>query len=503
MVEIRKRHCWECLRRRLVCDFALPGCNRCKSSGVDCPGYSETPPVRVRWLEPGRVKSRQRKSPAKHRDQACRPKSDSVSSNSSDDTQIINTIRPDLRPDLKTEVHALIDAFEYYNDCMYPRLAQTQRLGTNTNIYKIPVELFRAGLASPNHIRLGLVCMTISHRMNQMGHNADSKALQSNFFHYRGLLIRSLNNEIGVPHKRNSDVVLAGILTLLFADAQQGIAKHWRHHIEGARRLINLRGGILQLIKSPGVLPIALCFVFLIVNADTSSPASDLLVETLPLQQLYSIIDQFGGNGYAFQMCPPPLFLDIIKINHIRSRASKVDTTQDDTLQKEASQILSQVYGFPGEEWASANDKHDDENLLLISIFQSAVALYCMSSLQSVGVLPPDPRLKSNRYMETRILYELLNKALNPLPSAGSNGYFLWPLVVLGVQAIGACGNLRTFVRENLVNLSASSGTHGPLAACQVLETFWASGKTEWDDCFRESTMLTTILTVNRGQLLK
>jgi hypothetical protein len=56
--ERRKRHCWECLRRCLVCDSTEPACKRCSASDTVCPGYSDVKPIRLRWLEPGRVKVR-------------------------------------------------------------------------------------------------------------------------------------------------------------------------------------------------------------------------------------------------------------------------------------------------------------------------------------------------------------------------------------------------------------------------------------------------------------
>ena len=54
-----KRQCWECLRRRLVCDFALPSCNKCQKGGKACPGYDPQKPLQ--WLAPGKVTSRRRK----------------------------------------------------------------------------------------------------------------------------------------------------------------------------------------------------------------------------------------------------------------------------------------------------------------------------------------------------------------------------------------------------------------------------------------------------------
>lgn len=51
--------CWECSRRRLVCDAARPTCAKCRAAGIVCPGYSNVKPLR--WLAPGMVTTRVRR----------------------------------------------------------------------------------------------------------------------------------------------------------------------------------------------------------------------------------------------------------------------------------------------------------------------------------------------------------------------------------------------------------------------------------------------------------
>lgn len=53
------RQCWECLKRRLVCDHTLPHCKKCQKAGKECPGYDEQKPLQ--WIQPGKVTSRRRK----------------------------------------------------------------------------------------------------------------------------------------------------------------------------------------------------------------------------------------------------------------------------------------------------------------------------------------------------------------------------------------------------------------------------------------------------------
>lgn len=57
----QKRQCWECLRRRLVCDFTQPSCKKCIKFGVNCPGYDEKKPLK--WLPPGKVNSKRAERP--------------------------------------------------------------------------------------------------------------------------------------------------------------------------------------------------------------------------------------------------------------------------------------------------------------------------------------------------------------------------------------------------------------------------------------------------------
>jgi len=49
----KTKQCWECHRRRLVCDVTHPECRKCQARGVDCPGYNNLKPVR--WVQPQQV----------------------------------------------------------------------------------------------------------------------------------------------------------------------------------------------------------------------------------------------------------------------------------------------------------------------------------------------------------------------------------------------------------------------------------------------------------------
>lgn len=54
------RQCWECLKKRLVCDLTLPHCKKCGKRATVCPGYGAQRPLQ--WLPAGKVSSKGPKS---------------------------------------------------------------------------------------------------------------------------------------------------------------------------------------------------------------------------------------------------------------------------------------------------------------------------------------------------------------------------------------------------------------------------------------------------------
>lgn len=53
------RQCWDCMKRRLVCDRMLPHCRKCEKAGRQCSGFDDAKPLQ--WVKTGMVSSRKRK----------------------------------------------------------------------------------------------------------------------------------------------------------------------------------------------------------------------------------------------------------------------------------------------------------------------------------------------------------------------------------------------------------------------------------------------------------
>jgi hypothetical protein len=73
----------------------------------------------------------------------------------------------------------------------------------------------------PDYLRLGFVCMTLSHRINRLGNSAEGGSLVETYFHYQGLILRSLIEDINLEHRQTSDFVIAGLVSFLLSDVSR------------------------------------------------------------------------------------------------------------------------------------------------------------------------------------------------------------------------------------------------------------------------------------------
>lgn len=183
------------------------------------------------------------------------------------------------------------------------------------------------------------------------------------------------------------------------------------------------------------------------------------------------------------------LFLDVVRINDLRAQtagdAVQPEVEQHNSNSARALLLLDHITSFSPEQWADTNagDKpvFRDMWLVLGRIYHSAVALFCISSLQSLGVLPTTAKLRTCRVQHRDHLMVLLDDGLK---STLLKRNLPWPLIVAGFEAAEGSETEQTFVARWLEEQSRELGSSLPLVAKSVLARFWCSQKTGWDDCF-------------------
>lgn len=179
------------------------------------------------------------------------------------------------------------------------------------------------------------------------------------------------------------------------------------------------------------------------------------------------------------------LFTDVIRINYLRYLIATDSLPEDmGTPQSASEDLIEDIIEFSPETWAETREADiRDELLLMAQAYQSAIALYAISSLQGLRALPSSTGWRAVRTIHYGRLISLLEKAAEaPL----MKNCVEWPLIVAGFEASTGSATGRAMVVKQLVSMSQDWGTYLPLAAVGVLEKFWSSGKRTWDDCFDE-----------------
>ncbi|KAK4244933.1 hypothetical protein C7999DRAFT_16842 [Corynascus novoguineensis] len=477
------KQCWECRRRRLVCDVTHPECRKCQVRGVACPGYGRKP---VKWLKPQQVNS---KGPEK---------------------MMVSRTFKDERG---RQMSAVLEAIEYYNLHIAADLVATGTRGAQ-NPYWMP--RFSVRFLPPSCAQ-SIVCTSLCHRILQLSDapESDQIILARRLQRHRGEALRALNADLGQRDLQASDI------------QQSFEPPSWRNHSKGAAAIINLKGGFGNMVISHPYLCHLFRYYALYVMGNTTSPRIEIESARNQLE-LASLIPILYGNGLATCFpCPPDLLVEIIRINHLRSvfasattltpsGGSMGTTLQEENKQTAALDVFWRIASFSTSKWAAevAVSTSGDENPVSIagwsdvaSIYQSAIAVYCLASLlhdtmtssksdtiKTVGGsypysnpnAGPNPDLK-RIVAEARKMYAstLINKLKEASKNTQLRKLVLWPLFVAGVEA----GNedARRFVAGELRWISNALGTAAPLVARDLLEKrIWAFGlgKGSWDAIF-------------------
>ncbi|KAB5566158.1 fungal-specific transcription factor domain-containing protein [Coniochaeta sp. 2T2.1] len=485
--------CWECRRRRLVCDCAYPVCNKCNSTGVVCPGYEDKKPLT--WLAPGRVLSRNRKTRSKPTDQNAVVRSEKekgkkrgpIAKAPRGIKQQTLLFFPGVQP--RPDLCDMAEAAMYYNRAVYPDLVANQLA---PNPFVVPVlELQKL----PSPIQHALVAMALSHRIYRSAaplalpleacSDPMRKAWWSRLHRHRGLAISLMNEDIGKEETRASDETITTVLVFLIGELQQSISNQWRPHVNGIMALLKLRGGFDKLMQSAERLkPSLLALLLVIVTANTTSPADDQISLASSLELTNVVPSLYGLGIYPPFPCAQYLFHDMLRVNHLRARKADPFNSLEDIehLSAEAQTILDHITAFSPQQWADSNASDFSSAWLLVGeIFHSALTLYCISSLQSISLLPSSPELQTRRSEQRDRLMLLLAEGLEAQLLKKS---LLWPLIVAGFEARDGSDIERKFVLRYLDDQSRELGSSQPLVAKAAFERFWSGGRTRWDECF-------------------
>ncbi|KAK1537872.1 C6 zinc finger domain-containing protein [Colletotrichum paranaense] len=483
-----RRFCWECQRRGLVCDSKRPVCSRCKLSGIVCPGYENVKPLT--WVAPNQVTTRTwrggRKPKTDKIDIAKKGlkgsgKKKAIPKIPEEEGRRVQLIHVFPGQELRTETCDIAEASLYWNEQVYPYFYENQ---LTKSPWVVPISHIHAMKPYRRH---GLVTMAIEHRMSRLSparNDAYAIEVRARAYQHRLTAIQALNKDIENESTRCSDATLAGVIVFLFGDLMGSATEpNWRVHLNGFAALIAMRGGWDAFCQKSPHLKSLVLFCKVIENlANTTSPAHDQLSPVANFKIRNVVRDVFSIGYYPQLPCPVDLLIDIIHINRLRFQATCIQSGGPLTsIRIEAERLLDKILDYSPEVWSSSAEPLADGHLLMAKTYRSAVALFGVSSLQSVKVIPFSKDWMTVKETHRDRLFSFLKASL---ASSALKICTTWPMVVAGFEAKSGNLSMRSFVLGRMKEDSQRMGIYLPVAAKEVLERFYASAGNTWDDCF-------------------
>ncbi|ORY71058.1 fungal-specific transcription factor domain-containing protein [Pseudomassariella vexata] len=369
--------CRTCRDRRVKCDGAQPGRTPYRAIGVECLGYGSA--TAAAWESDDEESDRDedgeeqggelmRLSP----DPVPVQRDDGTSSSSSGGHGSAH-IPYDPIPPQYTEAQMIYDGIHYYNERVSGDLIS---IASHFNPYQ--VSLNRIDKIPDIYVRLLVTCATLHRAMQHDTSSSRSSALvqRERVTHeFRIRALQQVNHDLSKTETQTSDATLMCVICLLLSTVsepswspasrttgidestqmQQSAYTDWRVHLEGARKIIKLRGGLKGILsRNPYFKPLLALFVGIDVIAATTTPTTHrYMAEATSMACRYWEVEPgfFQVNLAISAPCPEELFQTLILINYLRSISLKPSLS--DRRQAGTRMVLNKIRSFNPTEWAT------------------------------------------------------------------------------------------------------------------------------------------------------
>ncbi|KAK2791935.1 hypothetical protein FQN52_004377 [Onygenales sp. PD_12] len=540
--------CHTCRKRRVRCDSTRPACNKCVSKGVECLGYGKQKPLI--WLQgggnqnqylaegsksssepPKRKKGRPKILVAKDETGDKRKAPEGEHSNGNEVLDLVATAS-DLSDSLvkfdphnipaaldfkyPLDVKVVVSTLWYFNKYVYPDI---DPIIYYQSLPSVDPKSWQDDIS--NLLLHVLVTVVATHKAIQTQPD-DQVSFGHELYQYKQQAFNKLNVHLQNPSTQLGDLTLICVMSLLMMEAQQSAYGEWWAHFEGARKIIELKGGIKAIYDQSPFLKS--CLTYYILNdvfSATTSPGVLSMAEASRQYEYTEILTSVYQNGSETCVpCPNELLSCVIQINYFRSLSIHAVGSIDFSISVQT--LLQNILSFSALDWADSMSQYfattaivrkgkelaefiqpdRDDWFQIASLYQAATLLYCIRALvlDFEGLILAPYRtttadmvsyvtVQDIQIIARQTFFDRLGKIFAPGTDVRHQSLarvVIWPLCVAGIEAgddFEDALELRELVSGALRRLSKALGT----LSLRDARTFLVN---EWDrrDQIRNTT---------------
>ena len=356
------------------------------------------------------------------------------------------------------EMALLVESTDYFNEIVAPN---TWPAHLPFKRQKVDAQSWRMLPQIMQHLWIVLV------RTMQASKNCVDPQSTSDLCYYRGRSLRALSGLLSDLSEAGIDPYGAALFsTLFFMGVDMHLSEvHWSSHLEAARMIINLRGGLGKCFETfptargpfisymmADIMTATMCNVRLLSS-------SFIRAQWEYLELLPHLEQDLIASGYP---CPQSLLHAIVEINILRTSIHHNKTTRDheDATHYKLATLLRTIESFDAERWAAKvssfgriRPERDLDSMSVASIicltslaicYKSAALLYLFFSNTTACSTPERARqqqiVRAAKHTLTQHAQLLLSKASqthNDGPLHTQLWKFItWPLVILSYVCV-------------------------------------------------------------------
>ncbi|KAI1775129.1 fungal-specific transcription factor domain-containing protein [Hypoxylon cercidicola] len=256
-------------------------------------------------------------------------------------------------PSLYTEAQMIFDGLHYFNECVSRDL-----ISVSSHFNPFQIDIRQIDKVPRVYTNLLVSAATLHKAMQGDISFVRSSAMvrgDQDLFKFRIRALQDINYRISNPDLQTSDVTFMCVLCLLLSTMAQSAYTDWRAHLEGARRIIQLRGGLKKMIsQNPFLKPLVVFFMIIDVVAATTTPSTHKYMAAATSMALHywevetSIFQSILAISAPY---PEDLFQSLILVNYLRSISGKPKLAS--RRQAGTRMVLAKILSFNPAEWAA------------------------------------------------------------------------------------------------------------------------------------------------------